>query len=120
MTKWKLHRLEDLPREDMIEGIQRRFLSGERTTIGQVWFKKGAVVPEHSHESEQMSFIVEGALRFKLAGEDVIVRTGEILAIPSMLPHSAEALEDTYDLDLFAPRREDWISGNDAYLRGKR
>ena len=120
MPQWKVHRLEDQPREDMIRGVQRRFISGARTTVGQIWLAKGALVPEHTHESEQVSYIVEGALRFNLGGDEVTVRSGEILVIPSMLPHSAEALEDTYDLDLFSPRREDWISGNDAYLRGSR
>ena len=121
MAQWKVHRLEDQPREQMIAGVKRRFVSGERTTVGQIWLVKGALVPEHTHESEQVSYIIEGALRFTLGGKDVVtVNAGEILVIPSMLPHSAEALEDCYDLDLFSPRREDWISGNDAYLRGPR
>lgn len=120
MPAWKVHHLEDQPREDLLTGVQRRFVSGERTTVGQIWLKKGAIVPTHTHESEQVSFIVSGSMRFDLGGDVVTVNAGEILVIPSMLPHSAEALEDVYDLDLFAPRREDWISGNDAYLRGKR
>lgn len=121
MERWKLHRLEDMPREKLMDKVERRFLSGERATVGQIWLYKGAVVPTHTHESEQLSYVVEGALRFRLGGdgEEVVVRSGEILVIPSMLPHAAEALEDTYDIDLFAPRREDWISGNDAYLRGR-
>lgn len=121
MERWKLHRLEDMPREKLMDKVERRYLSGERATVGQIWLYKGAVVPSHTHESEQLSYVVEGALRFRLGpeGEEVTVRAGEILVIPSMLPHAAEALEDTYDLDLFAPRREDWISGNDAYLRGR-
>jgi quercetin dioxygenase-like cupin family protein len=121
VAAWKVHRLDDAPREQMIAGVQRRFISGERTTVGQIWIAKGALVPEHTHQSEQVSYIVEGALRFTLGGHDIVtVNAGEILVIPSMLPHSAEALEDTYDIDLFAPRREDWISGDDAYLRGPR
>ncbi len=121
MPAWKVHRLEDSPREQMLAGVQRRFLSGERTTVAQIWLSKGALVPQHTHESEQVSYIVEGALRFTLGdGEVTTVRGGEVLVIPSMLPHGAEALEDTYDIDLFAPRREDWISGNDAYLRASR
>ncbi len=121
MTHWTVHKLEDKPREQMIAGVERRFVSGERTTVGQIWIAKGALVPQHTHESEQVSYIVSGALRFTLDGtDDLTVRAGEILVIPSNMPHSAEALEDTYDIDLFAPRREDWISGNDAYLRGGR
>ena len=104
-----------------MSGVERRFLSGERTTVAQIWLARGALVPTHTHKSEQVSYIVEGAVRFKLGepSDEVTVRSGEVLVIPSNMPHSAEALEDTYDLDLFAPRREDWISGNDAYLRGR-
>ncbi len=120
MAAWKVHTLEDLPREQMIAGVERRFLSGERTTVAQIWLHQGAVVPTHAHESEQVSYVVSGALRFTLgADEEVTVRSGEILVIPSNMPHSAIALEETYDLDFFSPRREDWISGNDAYLRGR-
>lgn len=119
--KAQLHRLEAGPREKLMELVERRYISGERTTLAQVWLYKGAVVPTHTHESEQVSYVVEGALRFKLGAdgaEEVVVRTGEVLVIPSNHPHAAEALEDTYDLDFFAPRREDWIAGQDAYLRG--
>lgn len=118
---WKVHAIEDGPREDMIAGVQRRFVSGERTTLGQIWLAKGALVPRHAHESEQVSYIVKGALKFTLGdGDEVTVRSGQILVIPSNLPHAAEAVEDTYDLDFFAPRRDDWIGGDDAYLRGPR
>ena len=121
MPRWTVHRIEQADREQMLPGIERRFISGERTTVGQIWIAKGALVPRHTHESEQVSYIVSGALKFLLDDKDeVVVRAGEILVIPSNMPHSAEGLEDTYDLDLFSPRREDWISGNDAYLRGTR
>jgi quercetin dioxygenase-like cupin family protein len=121
MPDWKVHTIEAAVREDMMAGIQRRFVSGERTTVAQIWLAKGALVPRHTHESEQVSYVVSGALRFTLNDTDeVTVRSGEILVIPSNMPHSAESLEDTYDLDFFAPRRDDWISGDDAYLRGKR
>lgn len=119
----RLHRLEDLDRERMMDRVERRYLSGERSTLAQIWLARGALVPAHTHESEQVSYVVEGALRFRLGADgadEVVVRTGEVLVIPSNLPHAAEALEDTYDLDFFAPRREDWIAGRDAYLRGGR
>lgn len=121
MPQWAIHALESMPRERMIAGVQRRFISGERATAAQIWLARGALVPRHTHESEQLSYVVSGALRFTLADADIVtVRSGEVLVIPSNMPHAAEALEDTYDLDLFAPRREDWISGDDAYLRGPR
>lgn len=118
MSDWKLHRIEQQPRERMVAGIGRRYISGEQTTLAQIFFPKGALVPEHTHPNEQVSYIVTGAVRFTLAGENVDVRTGEVLVIPPLMPHSAEALEETYDLDFFSPRRDDWITGNDAYLRG--
>lgn len=120
--RWKVHRLEDMPREKLTDKLERRYVSGERATTAQIWLYKGAVVPAHTHESEQLSYVVDGALRFRLGadgGEEIVVRSGQILVIPSNLPHAAEALEDTYDLDFFAPRREDWIAGRDAYLRGR-
>lgn len=121
MARWKVHQLEAGAREGMMPGIERRFVSGERTTVAQIWLRKGAVVPRHTHESEQVSYVVSGALKFTLDDADeVTVRAGEVLVIPSNMPHSAESLEDTYDLDLFAPRRDDWMTGNDAYLRGQR
>lgn len=116
-----VYKLEERPREQMMDGVQRRFISGEHATVAQIWLGKGTLVPRHAHVSEQVSYVVSGALKFTLDDVDeVTVRSGEVLLIPSNVPHSAESLEDTYDIDLFAPRREDWISGNDAYLRGQR
>ena len=117
----RVHRLESAPREKMMERVERRYLSGERCTLAQVWLARGAIVPSHTHDSEQLSYIVSGAMRFRLGSdtsEEHVVHGGEVLVIPSRVPHAAEALEDTYDLDFFAPRRDDWIAGDDAYLRG--
>lgn len=116
-----LHRWDDLEREQMIAGITRRFIHGEKAMVAQVFLEQGAVVPVHTHEAEQLTFIVEGHLRLWL-GEDervVDVRAGEVLVIPANVPHRALAIEKTYDLDLFAPPRQDWIEGRDAYLRGR-
>ena len=88
--------------------------------IAQVLLKKGSIVPRHSHENEQITYIISGVLRFLLGedqDEEVIVRQGQVLVIPSNLPHSALALEDTIDVDIFCPPREDWLDGSDAYLR---
>src|SRR5207237_2375408 len=121
-TKGRRVRWEDSPREDLMAGVQRRFLYGEKARLAQIWLKKGTSVPKHVHPAEQLSFIVEGALRLRL-GDDLSevheVRAGEVLVIPANLPHEATALEDTYDLDVFSPPREDWIKGQDAYLRGR-
>ena len=116
----KHYRWEDIPLENLKGDLSRRLISSERMMIAHVYLKKGADVPRHQHENEQITYILEGALRFKLGanGErEVTVRAGEVLVIPSNLPHSAHALEDTLDVDVFNPPRQDWLSGTDAYLR---
>jgi quercetin dioxygenase-like cupin family protein len=116
-----LYRWDDLPRENLNSHIDRRLVTGSNMMIAHVYFKKGGAVPLHSHHNEQLTYVLEGALRF-LLGEnedrEVIVRTGEVLTIPPHLPHSAVALEDTLDVDIFNPPRQDWLDGSDSYLRG--
>ena len=109
---------DSLPLEKLTEGIARRYLCGEHITVAQFELQKGALVPEHSHENEQISYVLEGVLRFALAGKPVDVRAGEMLVIPSHVPHSAEALDDCRALDIFSPVRQDWVNKDDAYLRG--
>lgn len=107
-----------IPLEHLNPLIDRQFVYGERAMLARVLLRKGAVVPEHSHENEQITYILEGALRFTMGhGQIITVGAGEVLVIPSHMPHQAEALEDTVDLDIFAPPRADWIAGTDAYLR---
>ena len=115
--KYKHAPLDSIPREKMSEVISRKLVYGERAMLAHVYLKKGAVVPEHHHESEQITWILEGALRFHIDGDDFDVKAGETLVIPSQMPHSAVALEDTIDIDIFAPIRQDWVDQNDAYLR---
>ena len=114
------HRWEDLPREALNPKIGRRFITGDSMMIAHIYLDKGAIVPKHEHENEQLTYILEGVLRFWL-GEDeseiVDVAAGEVLHIPSHLPHKAEALEATLDVDIFCPPRADWLDGSDAYLR---
>src|SRR6202158_1282583 len=107
---------ESVPLEKMSDVISRKVISGDKAMVAQVFLKKGAVVPEHHHESEQITYILEGALKFELQGREVTVRKGEVLRIPSWVPHRAVALEDTVDLDIFSPIRLDWLEKNDAYL----
>ncbi len=101
----------------MSELISRKVVSGDKAMVAQVFLKKDAVVPEHHHESEQITYILEGALKFQLEGKEVTVRKGDVLRIPSNVPHRAVALEDTLDLDIFSPIRTDWLTKDDAYLR---
>jgi quercetin dioxygenase-like cupin family protein len=110
-------RLAELPTEQLNPLLNRQFVAGEKSMLARLRLLKGCIVPLHSHENEQITYILEGALKFSLEGKDIVVRAGEILVIPSNVPHSAEALEDTVDLDVFCPPRADWITGTDAYLR---
>ena len=115
------HRWSDIPLETMSPLIQRKLITGDALMIGQIFLKQGSIVPRHQHHNEQLTYILQGALRFYL-GEDesrvVDVRAGEVLHIPSWAWHKAEALEDTLDVDVFTPPREDWLNKTDDYLRG--
>ncbi len=115
-------RWDDMPRELVTDGIERRIITGERMMLAHIYLRRGAVVPRHSHDNEQLTYILRGALRFWL-GEDgsevVDVRAGEVLHIPSNVPHKAEALEDTLDVDVFSPPRQDWLDKTDDYFRRK-
>ena len=116
-TLMKFFKWDEVELETMSDVISRKVISGEKAMVAQVFLKKDAVVPEHHHESEQITYILEGALKFELEGREVVVRKGEVLHIPSHVPHRAVALEDTLDLDIFSPLREDWLTKNDSYLR---
>lgn len=110
-----------VPPEPMNPLLTRQFISGQQAMFARIVLRKGALVPRHSHPNEQIAYLESGLMRFSLgeegAAEDVLLRPGEVLVIPANFPHLAEALEDSVDFDLFAPPREDWISGNDTYLR---
>jgi quercetin dioxygenase-like cupin family protein len=114
------YRWNDMPREKLNDLLERRLVTGDRMMLAHVYLKKGCVVPRHQHENEQITYILEGALRFWI-GEDeakvVEVHAGEVLHLPSMVWHKAEALEDTLDVDVFSPPRQDWIDKTDDYLR---
>jgi quercetin dioxygenase-like cupin family protein len=116
------YRWDDMPAEQLKKGLSRKLITGERMMIAHVYLKKGEVVPRHFHDNEQLTYILSGALHFWFYSEDdeqeIIVRAGEVVVIPSNLPHRAVALEDTLDVDVFCPPRQDWLAGTDAYLRG--
>jgi quercetin dioxygenase-like cupin family protein len=109
-----------VPLEDLTPLLQRQFVVGQEIMLARVLLKKGCIVPEHSHNNEQLTYILEGALKFWIDGKEIVVHAGETLCIPSNMPHKAEALEDTVDLDVFNPPRADWINKTDQYLRGKK
>jgi quercetin dioxygenase-like cupin family protein len=117
-AKW-----EDIPLETVKDDITRRVFTGDRMMIAHVYLDQGAVVPQHSHENEQLTYIVEGALHFWLGEEgsddyqEIVVSAGEVLFIPSNVLHKAVALEDTFDLDVFNPPRQDWLDGTDSYFQ---
>ncbi len=112
---WRTVELEDLK-----PLLQRQFVVGQEIMLARVLLKKGCIVPEHSHPNEQLTYIIEGALKFWIDGREIVVNAGEVLCIPAHMPHKAEALADTVDLDVFNPPRADWINKNDQYLRGQK
>lgn len=116
------YRWKDIPSETMKGSITRRVISSEKIMFGEVRFKKGDTVPKHCHVNEQFTYVVSGALRFWLGengAEQVDVGAGDVLVIPSNLPHAAEALEDVVEFDIFNPPRQDWLDKSDAYLRSE-
>ncbi len=106
-----------IPLEDLNPLFQRQFVVGQEIMLARVLLKKGCIVPLHSHHNEQLTYIVEGALKFWIDGKEITVHAGEVLCIPANMPHKAEAMEDTVDLDIFTPPRADWINKTDKYLR---
>jgi len=110
---------DSLPKEKVTDQIDRRLVTGERTMLAHVYLEKGSVVPWHEHDNEQFTYVLDGALRIWVGGDDGDVhdvRTGQVLHIPPHVPHKAEALEDTLDLDVFTPVRQDWLDGTDTYF----
>ena len=97
--------------------LDRQLITGQELMLARVLLKKGCIVPEHSHHNEQLTYILEGALKFWIDGKEIVVHAGEVLCIPPHMPHKAEAMEDTIDLDVFYPPRQDWLNKTDAYLR---
>ena len=118
MTVSTHHRWSEIEAEQMNPLVTRQYIVGTNTMLARIVLKKDARVPQHSHFHEQISHVVEGALEFRVDGKPVAVRAGEILCIPPHLPHEVLALEDSVALDIFNPPRQDWIDGDDAYLRG--
>ena len=116
------HRWTDIPLEELSETLARKLITCDRMMLAHVYLKKGAIVPRHSHENEQITYILEGGLRFWIGADEsqvIDVLAGEVLHIPSHVPHKAEALEDTLDVDIFSPPRQDWLDKTDDYLRQK-
>ncbi len=108
---------KNVEHEKLNDLIGREMVVGSKLMLARVFLKKGAHVPEHHHHNEQVTYILEGALKFAIDGKEIVVRAGEVLCIPSNMPHEAWALEDTLDLDVFDPPREDWLNKTDGYLR---
>ena len=111
-----LYRWDELALEKVTEMISRKIVTGDREMLAQIYLKKGALVPMHNHESEQMTYVLQGALKFLVGGEEITLREGEVLHIPSRVPHQAEALDDTFELDIFSPIRQDWLDHTDSYF----
>ncbi len=117
MASAQLYRWKDVVEERVTEMLSRRVVTGEREMAAQISIKKGCFVPRHAHESEQFTYVLKGALKFCIGGEEIVVRENEILHIPSNVPHEALALEDVFEIDVFSPIRQDWLDHTDDYFR---
>jgi quercetin dioxygenase-like cupin family protein len=115
----KHYKLNEIPEEKVSDLFSRKFFTGERITFAFLNIKKGCVVPLHHHESEQFSYCISGAMRFRIGGEELTLNAGEMVQIPSNVPHEAVATEDFSGIDVFSPIRVDWRDGSDDYLRRK-
>ena len=109
----RLHRWDEIALDKVTEMLSRKIVAGEREMLVQVYIKRGCLIPQHAHESEQMTYVLQGALKFHVGDEEITVREGEVLHIPSGVLHQAEALEDTFELDIFSPIRSEWIATPD-------
>ncbi len=109
-----VHRWDELALDKVTELVSRKIVAGERQMLAQVYLKRGALVPLHRHESEQLQYVLQGALRAVVDGAEVVVREGEVLRIPPGAAHQAEALDDTFTLETFSPVREDWLASAGA------
>ncbi|MEO5761577.1 MAG: cupin domain-containing protein [Vicinamibacteria bacterium] len=107
----------DVPMEAVTPTISRQIVTGEHAMAGIIYLKKGSYVPKHSHESEQLTYVFEGLLRFVIEGREIMVGAGEILVIPSWVEHEATAVEETREMDVFSPIRKDWLDGTDTYFQ---
>jgi quercetin dioxygenase-like cupin family protein len=107
---YRLYRWDELALEKVTEMVSRKFISGDRETLAQIYLRRGAIVPQHAHQSEQMTYILQGALKLLVAGEEVTLREGEVLHIGAGVVHQVEALDDTFVLGVFSPVRQDWLS----------
>ena len=112
-----LHEWDSIAKQELAPGVQRRYITTSRVTLARFALARGSVVPEHEHEQEQVSYVVSGALQFKLGGREIVARSGAVMQIPSRVPHSVVALEDTEVIDVFSPVRQDWLDGTDTYFR---
>jgi quercetin dioxygenase-like cupin family protein len=114
-----LHRWDDQTPRELAPGVRRRFVTTGRMTMARFALARNAVVPTHSHEHEQVSYVLSGALRFTVGGEEILVRGGEVLQIPSWLEHGVTVVEDAEVIDVFSPVRQDWLDGTDTYFQAE-
>ena len=112
----RLHRWDEIALDKVTEMLSRKIVTGEREMLVQVYVKRGCLVPLHTHASEQMTYVLQGAMKFLVGGEEITLREGEVLHIPSWVEHQAEALDDTFELDVFSPIRQDWLDHTDTYF----
>jgi quercetin dioxygenase-like cupin family protein len=115
----QLHRWDDIALEKVTDMLSRKIITGEREMMTQIYLKRGCIVPLHSHESEQMTYVLTGSMKFLIGDDEITVREGEVLVIPSWVPHQAEALDDCLEMDIFSPIRQDWLNHTDDYFHNE-
>jgi len=113
------YRWEDMPKEKLSDVLYRRLITADRVMLAHVYLKKGAIVPRHSHENEQVTCVLSGALKFAFNGQEIVARAGDVVQIPSWLEHEVHVLEDALVIDVFCPLRQDWIDKTDDYFRAQ-
>ena len=116
----RVYDFNTIPRDRISDGMTRRFVMADKSTMAIYDLKRGASVPVHTHDSEQLTYVLQGAMKFLVGGEEITVREGEVLHIPSWVPHQAEAIDDTFEMDIFSPIRQDWLDGTDNYFHEKK
>ncbi len=111
---------DDIPMETVNPSMRRQIITGELMTVARIYFKDGFLVPMHSHHNEQITQVISGVLKFRLGtdgDETVDVGPGQVIVIPANLPHEALVVGDVVEMDMWAPRRDDWLNQTDDYLR---
>jgi quercetin dioxygenase-like cupin family protein len=107
--------------ETVNKGMRRQIITGDKMTVARIFFEDGFVVPMHSHHNEQITQVVKGKMTFLIGSDDpeeIMLGPGDVVVIPAHVPHQATCVGAVEEVDMWSPRRDDWLDGTDDYLRG--